>query len=512
MTAGDAGLPEAVRAARSLFDALDAAGARHVHWKSNEHLDAALAGLTDLDVLFDRRQYDLVRRVLAETGYKPFRTTDRSGYPGIEDHIALDRDTGRLVHCHAHFLLSVGRRYLKGHRLPWEDAFLQTATRDPDRGVMVADPALELITLLVRATLKLRVRDRLGAVHGRPALRGDLAREFEWLSGRADPRQTLDVAQDLLGGEAAEVVRLALGSGLDDPTLRRLRRAAAPALEEWRTHGRLAAIREGWIREAHAIRMALNRRSLRRAVPGRRLLPAGGILVAFVGADGSGKSTVVDATSRRLASKLDVLRLYMGSGDGPVSLLRSPLRPLARAVDRRRRDPPGERDGAAMTSGESPGTPRRDPNLIFAGRVLWALSLAREKRHRLALAWRARNRGLVVIADRYPQAQIEGFSDGPLLRAHALQGGALLRRAASMEETPYRLAARQPPDLIVRLRVTPRVAVSRKPEMTEEEIARRDAAIAALAWAPATTVVDVDADRPLDEVLRDVLAALWNEI
>jgi hypothetical protein len=69
-----------------------------VHWKSNEHLAAALAGETDLDILFDRSQYRLVRRVLDECGYKPFLTTDQTGYPGIEDHFALDPETGRLVH------------------------------------------------------------------------------------------------------------------------------------------------------------------------------------------------------------------------------------------------------------------------------------------------------------------------------------------------------------------------------------------------------------------------------
>ena len=79
-----------VAAAVNLFPALDAAGARYVHWKSNEHLAAALAGETDLDILFDRSQYRLVLRVLDECGYKPFRTTDQTGYPGIEDHFAID--------------------------------------------------------------------------------------------------------------------------------------------------------------------------------------------------------------------------------------------------------------------------------------------------------------------------------------------------------------------------------------------------------------------------------------
>lgn len=498
----------AVASAADLFPALRAAGARYVHWKSNEHLEAALAARTDLDILFDRSQYRLVLRVLDECGFKPFRTTDRTGYPGIEDHFALDPGTGLLVHCHAHFLLSAGARYLKGHRIPWEERFLATAVEDPATGVRIADPSLELVTLLVRAAMKLRTRDRLGALLGRSAFRGGMVREYEWLLERADRDRTVELAGELLGPDAARVVERTLAMPPRDSSLRRLRRAAAPTVREWRTRSGVSGLLEGWRRELHAIRTALERRSLRRTKPGRRVIPGGGVLVAFMGADGSGKSTVVEAVSDRLARKVDVLRLYMGSGDGPVSLLRSPLKPLARAVRRTRK--PGSRGEGGDASGGRPF--RRDSAPIFAGRVLWSLSLAREKRQRLEKAWRARNRGLIVVTDRYPQAQVPGFNDGPLLRARVENPGRIVRRAAALEERAYLLAERQPPDLVIRLRITPEVAVRRKPDMTEAEIIRRDDAIGSMTWGTDTRVVDVDAGQPLDDVVREVLLAIWEEV
>ena len=36
-----------------LAERLHGAGIRYCHWKSNEHLDASVAGLTDLDVLVE---------------------------------------------------------------------------------------------------------------------------------------------------------------------------------------------------------------------------------------------------------------------------------------------------------------------------------------------------------------------------------------------------------------------------------------------------------------------------
>ena len=81
-----------------------------------------------------------------------------------------------------------------------------------------------------------------------------------------------------------------------------------------------------------------------------------------------------------------------------------------------------------------------------------------------------------------------------------------------MEERAYLLAERQPPDLVVRLRISPEIAVARKPDMTSAEITRRDEAIGSMSWGERTRVVDVDASQPLDDVIREVLLAIWEEI
>ena len=45
-------------------------GIRYCHWKSNEHLAAAVAADTDLDVLFDESERVPVEEVLADTGFR----------------------------------------------------------------------------------------------------------------------------------------------------------------------------------------------------------------------------------------------------------------------------------------------------------------------------------------------------------------------------------------------------------------------------------------------------------
>ena len=158
-SAQDAG-PGGLAVVRGLLARLHEADLAYCHWKSNEHLEAAIEGLTDLDILVDRRRDGELRRILADSGFKRFVAPPLRAYPGIEDYLALDRDTGRLVHLHLHHRLTLGERHLKGYRLPWEARLLATRRLDPATGVYVADPAIELVLLLVRAALKQRARDR----------------------------------------------------------------------------------------------------------------------------------------------------------------------------------------------------------------------------------------------------------------------------------------------------------------------------------------------------------------
>ena len=193
--------PDELRVVRQLLDRLHGADLAYCHWKSNEHLKPALEGLTDLDVLVDRRQHMCLQSVLAETGFKRFAATPLRGYPAVEDYLGFDEATGRLAHLHLHFQLTLGQRHLKGYRLPWEDRVLATRRFDEANGVFVADPALELLLLLVRGALKHRLRDSLRLAFGRHA-RGEsegYRREFDWLRARAEPSEIAELTRDLLG-------------------------------------------------------------------------------------------------------------------------------------------------------------------------------------------------------------------------------------------------------------------------------------------------------------------------
>jgi hypothetical protein len=145
-------------------------------------------------------------------------------------------------------------------------------------------------------------------------------------------------------------------------------------------------------------------------------------------------------------------------------------------------------------------------------RCWWALALAREKLGRLAEARRARNLGMVALCDRYPQCQYTGFNDGPQLGPWLEHPSPLLRAAATWELAAYRSAERSPPDLVVKLHVTPAVAAQRKEDISHDDITRRVAATRGLQFPPEVQVVDIDATQPLEEVLLKVKRAIWEAL
>jgi hypothetical protein len=341
--------------------------------------------------------------------------------------------------------------------LPWEQLVLSTVRRDDD-GCAVPEPDLEL---LLRAVWAAAVGERQsGAL--------------------ADPAHLRALVERLLG--AAAVAKL--------PDLDAAVRQALPAFV---TGARRAAI----------------------AVRRPPVVQSGGLVVAFVGCDGSGKSTVTREIEQWLGQALRVDRAYLGSGQGSSSLLRWPLLLVHRLLTRLL-PPRATAKASSPPAGSAPAevavAPAGPRGLRARLRPIWALALAREKVGKLRAVLRARQQGAVVICDRYPQNEIMGFNDGPLLHGWRQHRSGLCRALARWEGRPYAQAEVHPPDLVVKLCVSAAVALARKPDMNAPEVARRIAAIEMLRFGRDTRTLLVDADAPLAAVLRAVKTGIWGEL
>lgn len=482
--------------ARRVLAELEAAGVAHCHWKSNDHLRAALDGDTDVDLLVDGERLDDVYRIFAAFGLRRGRVASSRTEMGLEDFLGHDDMTGALVHVHTHYRLVTGERHLKRYRLPWERAVLASVVRS-DSGVLVPDPSVEASLLLIRAALKIRTRDRVGARLGRRDLSRWFGAELDALRAATTDAEIVARVESWLGRPCAEATADALARGIDSGAMVRLRRLVRRSLALQTAYRGPGAVVRRWRREWAWFQRGVSRRYLDRPRLYGRGLPGGGLLVVVIGADGSGKSSIVADLRRWFSPKFDTMAVYFGSGDGPSSPLRWPMKVLRDHV----------RGDQGAPAAAATGKRRRGRRPGWA-KVLWALALAREKRQRLQRAFDARHRGMLVICDRYPQAQQPGINDGPLLQ---LWSGAGARgRISRWEARPYELAERFPPDLVVRLRVDQRTAERRRPEHDPTDLARRQAVVAELAFPDARYgTVEIDAGQPYEHVLEAVKVAVW---
>jgi thymidylate kinase len=468
----------------------------YCYWKNSRRLDAVFAGEGDVDLLIARDDQHRAQAILLERDFKLFPPVADREHPSVLSFLAYDEPSGNLIHIHLHFRLIVGEPLLKNYRIPWEDVFLARAIHHPTLPIRILDPASEAVLLVVRACLELRRLDPLALRRWR-ATTHKFALDRAELAARVDRHELRGLAAALLNKGMAELVVSAFYGGGPLERQARLRRRMRNHCAAYRSYNAVEMRVRSAGRALLWIAGALNKNFLHAPRLWNRRAPGGGCMVAIIGVDGSGKSTSVRTMRAWLGSKIDVIPIYFGTGDGRPSLYLLPFKAVMPLAMRMRRSKPRVASHGKK-SGHAPGL------LYSALLMVWAAAVALDKRSKLAAARRGTNRGLVVITDRYPQNQIVGFNDGPLL-TRLTAAPDWLRR---LEGAVYALARRVPPDLVIKLVVTPETAARREPDMDPTSIRERIAALRGLEFR-GTRVVCVDAERPLAEVIRAVKHEIW---
>jgi thymidylate kinase len=213
-------------------------------------------------------------------------------------------------------------------------------------------------------------------------------------------------------------------------------------------------------------------------------------LIALVGCDGSGKSTLSSDLLAVLARDRPVQICYLGLGSGELGnrIKRWPL--IGPAIERK----------LAGKANQTRTVGQKIPGLLTA-LVVYLFSLSRLRRFRRMLA--LRRAGVTVITDRYPQTEVSGFYDGPGLSA-AEAGGWVVALLARRERKIYQWMASIRPDVVIRLNVDADTAYARKPDHRYDLLQQKVAVTSTLRFDGAP-IVDLDSCQPYETVWADML-------
>ncbi|HYF12120.1 MAG TPA: hypothetical protein VEC09_07450 [Actinomycetota bacterium] len=221
-----------------------------------------------------------------------------------------------------------------------------------------------------------------------------------------------------------------------------------------------------------------------------------GAVIAFVGSEATGKSTILGRMHAWLSESHRVDRIHAGKPPATaLTYLPHVLLPMLRGVFPEQRLTRVERRYAEPAGSSGDAFP-----LLFG---LRAVMLGVERRALLRRAAARAACGVIVLSDRYPSSRA-GAPDGPQL-AHLLPGDPLRRGLAALETRLY--DAIPSPDLVVALTAPLEVTLARNASRSKTEpedyVRFRHARSAHLEF-DGVPVLRIDTHRPLDTVVDEV--------
>lgn len=491
---------------RELINRFNQEGVLYCHWKSNIDLSKTLEGELDIDLLVSHDSLAYATDILMQLGFKPAASKWGPNAPGIFHFYGFDPNQNDLVHLHMFARLLTGESFLKSHLVPFEEMLLTNTGFT--NGLRAPSTEAELILFVLRMGIK------YGSFLDVPRLLKideKVREEAKWLKERSDMKQV-----GILLGKYCPVISQDIFLKSLDTILN-----GGPYAQKWKLafqiRRRLRIYRKysflGWFFGHAQLLMGHLIKKLRKQ-KGSKILLSGGTIIAIVGADATGKSTLVSETSRWLRKNFIVNTVH--AGKPPSTLLTAPvnfLLALHRRLGRRSWTVAELKKGLSSNAGEFHAERKSLNSLMYAIR---AVCLAWDRR---ALLWKIRRASAnaeIVVCDRYP-THATGMMDSPRLLEVQTQKGvvrSIYNGLARIERALYRQIP--PPDIVLRLRVSLEIAKMRNAarEVADDEIYLQNRHQQAKEWSmPGTRCIqDIDTDPHLAETLLAVKQAIWSAL
>jgi thymidylate kinase len=496
----------------NLVRRLEQSDTKYCHWKSNMELREVLETGGELDFLVHPHSRDAFLSALRELRFREASQPSWATTKAVRHYYGIDAPSGRIVHLHVYFHLITAGSLLKNYHFPAEEALCESNHKQC--GIPVPARGHELALLVIRKTIehgslieRLLVRREMDAIRreiawllqGPEAQVSAICAEAEGFISHWLPTVSIDDFQKALA---------ALRS-CDTPWAFRIAARVRRQLHPYALTGPLTARMQVFYR---LFRTWWRRRLKKRPI---RVLSFYGKIIAVIGPEASGKSTITESLRNWLGEHIDTRMVHAGNPPSTsLSFVPNLLLPWLRKLLPQSRPSAirGETGNPAASVSES--TERRPVAKLLP--ALRAAILAYDRFRLLTAAFRQAARGAIVICDRYPTRELRAIdsrqldaADPPIKRSWCKQ------RLAKCESFFY-LGIPQP-DLVIRLTVPVDEAIRRnrernKPNAEGEGYVRMRHAQAAQLRYPLSETITFDTGVPFDELIISIKRAVWDRL
>ena len=497
---------------KQLFSCWEQNRVDYCHWKSNEHLQEGLNGDTDLDIFVSPSHEALAESLLAQCEFIKCTTQKGSRYPNVCEWMGFDSETGRLVHVHLHYQIITGTKYCKEYVYPIDKVAIDTRIKDPETGVFVTDPHVEIILLYTRIALKAHKKRHI-------KVGKDSQREIEYLKGLISNEQLKTVCCQILPQEGESLYSLIKKDNLSAEEWYSVYRISLRWLKPYRTKSRLHVLFRHYYYLFRSIFIQKVNRKYGRYLINQKTFPGRNVSICFLGQDGSGKSTVSIEICKWLNWKIAAHRFYLGSGEHYNGSIKRLIHALSRGYHKvqtgENKNNVREGKNAGLTVKKNKGLKGQLASFVsvLLGTRL-RVSVAKRAYKQVERASRYSEKGAIAIFDRFPQIQFNGIYDGPKIKDAYLDNGinySFVIRAAKKEEHYLQKAQQFQPSLIIKLILPPEESIRRKPFEDIQQVTKKAEITQKLVFEKAETHV-VDATQDYSKEIVLIKRIIWQHL
>jgi len=491
----------------NLCRALKEEGIAYCHWKSNNALDRSANGSNDLDLLISRADASRFTEILYRLGFKKVKAPQDKQMTGVLDYYGYDEQADKWVHVHAHFQLIMGHDMTKNFRLAIEEPYLESAVWNGLFKVPAVE--FEFIVFVIRMVLKHSTWDAIIGREGK--LKTSEQNELTYLKARMDLNRVNAILKQHMPFISVDLFNLCVQALRPDCSIWTRMKTSQILQTRLRANAYypvlIDTILKLWRRVVSMIRWRIMK------APAKYNFEIGGAVIAIVGGDGAGKSTAIEALHTWISKNFESTTVHMGrpAWSWTTILIRSILKigqiiglyPLETSFD----------ETIQQKSLVSPGYPYLIREVCRARDRYWTYVKARRFAHK----------GGLVILDRFPLPQIH-LMDGAQAKQfifHLNEGPQankvltprlnswLAKLLVKLEESYYHQIAL--PEILIVLRVNPKIAVERKTNEDATSVEKRSTEIWQLNWDETGAYV-IDASKSKKDVASELKALIWSQL
>ena len=487
------------------FDSLNQTGCQYCHWKSNYRLKDALCGKTDLDLLVSKENAGIFESILAEMDFRLAIGPGWDRHPSNYHFYGFDDRSGQIIHLHVYYRLITGGALVKNFRLPLEQMLFQNSRYIEN--VRVPSKGAELLIFVLRKTVEHSSLVEYTLVRREYA---SIKKELQWLHDSDTETEALELLRNWLPSVDAKLFTDCIQALFSRASFWRRFWLGHRMRSALKSYALFSPVRTSILVNYRFIRL-LSQRFLRNKKA--YSMARGGAVIAFVGGEAVGKSTLLSEIHSWLKEHFAVDIAHAGKPPSSwATVLPNFLMPLLRHLLPKIRTNTVEVE-EANTSETKDFPDERRHSLLY---IIRSLMIAYDQRTLLVKTYRKASHGTIILCDRYPSATMEGM-DGPRVDPSWFVSRFSVKRIlAQIEQKLY--ASVPPPDLVLFLTVPIEIALQRnatrrKKEGTEPDAYVRSRHALMMKWhIPNISICRIDTKRPLEETLLIVKRAVWDFI